>query len=52
MAFWSREMWQSVVDRAIELLASGHLGLHFYTAFATKLLAYTVQEYLSVREMN
>ncbi|KAJ1354831.1 hypothetical protein KIN20_035917 [Parelaphostrongylus tenuis] len=35
MAFWSREMWQSVVDRAMEILASGQLGLYFYTAFAT-----------------
>ncbi|KAJ1354822.1 hypothetical protein KIN20_011875 [Parelaphostrongylus tenuis] len=35
MAYWSREMWQSVVDRAMEILASGQLGLYFYTAFAT-----------------
>ncbi|KAJ1368875.1 hypothetical protein KIN20_030226 [Parelaphostrongylus tenuis] len=35
MAYWTREMWQSVVDRAMEILASGQLGLYFYTAFAT-----------------
>ncbi|KAJ1366149.1 hypothetical protein KIN20_026751 [Parelaphostrongylus tenuis] len=35
MANWSREMWQSVMDRAMQILASGQLGLYFYTAFAT-----------------
>ncbi|KAJ1366148.1 hypothetical protein KIN20_026748 [Parelaphostrongylus tenuis] len=35
MAHWSRKMWQSVLNRAIQILGSGQLRLYFYTAFAT-----------------
>ncbi|KAJ1355400.1 hypothetical protein KIN20_012794 [Parelaphostrongylus tenuis] len=35
MANWSKEMWQSVVNRAIRMLASGPLRLQFFSAFAT-----------------
>ncbi|KAJ1365835.1 hypothetical protein KIN20_026277 [Parelaphostrongylus tenuis] len=35
MANWSKAMWQSVVDRAVRMLASGPLGLHFLSARAT-----------------
>ncbi|KAJ1369219.1 hypothetical protein KIN20_030629 [Parelaphostrongylus tenuis] len=35
MADWSRMMWQSVVDRAIRMLALGPLGSHFFSARAT-----------------
>ncbi|KAJ1368305.1 hypothetical protein KIN20_029411 [Parelaphostrongylus tenuis] len=35
MANWSRMMWQSVLDRAIQMLASGPFGLHFFSARAT-----------------
>ncbi|KAJ1361256.1 hypothetical protein KIN20_020466 [Parelaphostrongylus tenuis] len=34
MANWSKEMWQSVVNRAIRVLASGPFGSHFFTAIA------------------
>ncbi|KAJ1358895.1 hypothetical protein KIN20_017459 [Parelaphostrongylus tenuis] len=39
MAGWSREMWNSVVNRAVQMLASGPLRLHFVSAFATKHVA-------------
>ncbi|KAJ1356817.1 hypothetical protein KIN20_014619 [Parelaphostrongylus tenuis] len=32
MANWSRMMWQSVVDRAVRMLASGPFGSHFFSA--------------------
>ncbi|KAJ1348452.1 hypothetical protein KIN20_003753 [Parelaphostrongylus tenuis] len=35
MANWSRSMWQSVVDRALRVLASGLFGSHFFSASAT-----------------
>ncbi|KAJ1355179.1 hypothetical protein KIN20_012489 [Parelaphostrongylus tenuis] len=35
MANWSRTMWQSVVNRAIRMLASGPYGSHFFSAFST-----------------
>ncbi|KAJ1371211.1 hypothetical protein KIN20_033118 [Parelaphostrongylus tenuis] len=35
MAAWSRMMWQSVVDRALRMLASGPFGSHFIAATAT-----------------
>ncbi|KAJ1353570.1 hypothetical protein KIN20_010223 [Parelaphostrongylus tenuis] len=35
MASWSRAMWQSVVNRAIRMLASGPFGSHFFSAVAT-----------------
>ncbi|KAJ1366152.1 hypothetical protein KIN20_026754 [Parelaphostrongylus tenuis] len=35
MANWSREMWQSILDRAMQILRLGQLGPNFYTAFAT-----------------
>ncbi|KAJ1369067.1 hypothetical protein KIN20_030450 [Parelaphostrongylus tenuis] len=35
MANWSRMMWQSVVDRAVRMLASGPVGSHFIAARAT-----------------
>ncbi|KAJ1358849.1 hypothetical protein KIN20_017391 [Parelaphostrongylus tenuis] len=35
MANWSKAMWQSVVNRAIRMLAWGPLGSHFFSAFAT-----------------
>ncbi|KAJ1365312.1 hypothetical protein KIN20_025575 [Parelaphostrongylus tenuis] len=35
MANWSRMMWQSVVDRAVRMLASGPFGSHFFSASAT-----------------
>ncbi|KAJ1350891.1 hypothetical protein KIN20_006803 [Parelaphostrongylus tenuis] len=35
MSNWSRMMWQSVVDRAIRMLASGPFGSHFFSARAT-----------------
>ncbi|KAJ1355283.1 hypothetical protein KIN20_012620 [Parelaphostrongylus tenuis] len=34
MANWSKEMWQSVVNRAVRMLASGPFGSHFFTAIA------------------
>ncbi|KAJ1348020.1 hypothetical protein KIN20_003231 [Parelaphostrongylus tenuis] len=35
MASWSRQMWQSVVNRAVRTLALGPFRSHFLTAFAT-----------------
>ncbi|KAJ1354010.1 hypothetical protein KIN20_010809 [Parelaphostrongylus tenuis] len=35
MAKWSRSMWQSVVNRAVRMLASGPFGSHFFSATAT-----------------
>ncbi|KAJ1353902.1 hypothetical protein KIN20_010678 [Parelaphostrongylus tenuis] len=35
MANWSRMMWQSVVNRAIRMLASGPFRLHFVSTTAT-----------------
>ncbi|KAJ1368226.1 hypothetical protein KIN20_029309 [Parelaphostrongylus tenuis] len=35
MASWSRAMWQSVVNRAIRMLALGPFGSHFFSAVAT-----------------
>ncbi|KAJ1360309.1 hypothetical protein KIN20_019242 [Parelaphostrongylus tenuis] len=35
MANWSRDMWQSVVNRVIRALASGPLRSHFFSAVAT-----------------
>ncbi|KAJ1361735.1 hypothetical protein KIN20_021067 [Parelaphostrongylus tenuis] len=34
MANWSRTMWQSVVTRAIRMLASGPFESHFFSASA------------------
>ncbi|KAJ1353912.1 hypothetical protein KIN20_010698 [Parelaphostrongylus tenuis] len=34
MASWSKAMWQSVVNRAIRMLASGPFESHFRSAFA------------------
>ncbi|KAJ1361746.1 hypothetical protein KIN20_037234 [Parelaphostrongylus tenuis] len=34
MANWSRAMWQSVVTRAIRMLALGPLGSNFFAASA------------------
>ncbi|KAJ1351639.1 hypothetical protein KIN20_007736 [Parelaphostrongylus tenuis] len=30
MASWSRMMWQSVVNRAVRMLAAGPFGWHFF----------------------
>ncbi|KAJ1369660.1 hypothetical protein KIN20_031172 [Parelaphostrongylus tenuis] len=35
MANWQRSMWQSVVNRAIRMLAWGPFGSHFFSAVAT-----------------
>ncbi|KAJ1347747.1 hypothetical protein KIN20_002892 [Parelaphostrongylus tenuis] len=35
MANWSRTMWQSVVNRAIRMLALGPFGSNFFSASAT-----------------
>ncbi|KAJ1360678.1 hypothetical protein KIN20_019706 [Parelaphostrongylus tenuis] len=35
MANWSRTMWQSVVNRAVRMLASGPFRSVFFSAFAT-----------------
>ncbi|KAJ1367322.1 hypothetical protein KIN20_028216 [Parelaphostrongylus tenuis] len=35
MANWSRMMWQSVVSRAVRMLAIGPYGSHFFSAVAT-----------------
>ncbi|KAJ1362297.1 hypothetical protein KIN20_021812 [Parelaphostrongylus tenuis] len=35
MANWSRTMWQSVVNQAVRMLASGPFGSHFFSAIAT-----------------
>ncbi|KAJ1369338.1 hypothetical protein KIN20_030772 [Parelaphostrongylus tenuis] len=32
LANWSRTMWQSVFNRAIRMLTSGSIGLHFFSA--------------------
>ncbi|KAJ1374965.1 hypothetical protein KIN20_038174 [Parelaphostrongylus tenuis] len=34
MANWPRAMWQSVVDRAVRMLASSPFGSHFFSARA------------------
>ncbi|KAJ1362246.1 hypothetical protein KIN20_021744 [Parelaphostrongylus tenuis] len=34
MANWSRGMWQSVVNRAVRILALGHFGSFFSPAYA------------------
>ncbi|KAJ1346037.1 hypothetical protein KIN20_000703 [Parelaphostrongylus tenuis] len=33
--YWSRSMWQNVVDRALRMLRSGPFGSHFYTVTVT-----------------
>ncbi|KAJ1365300.1 hypothetical protein KIN20_025566 [Parelaphostrongylus tenuis] len=35
MANWSKAMWQSVLNRAVRMLASGPFRLHFFSASAT-----------------
>ncbi|KAJ1369478.1 hypothetical protein KIN20_030951 [Parelaphostrongylus tenuis] len=35
MVSWSREMWQSVVNRVLRMITSGPFGMHFATAVAT-----------------
>ncbi|KAJ1350575.1 hypothetical protein KIN20_006396 [Parelaphostrongylus tenuis] len=35
MANWSREMWQSVVSRAVRMLAAGPFVSHFSSVLAT-----------------
>ncbi|KAJ1363984.1 hypothetical protein KIN20_023965 [Parelaphostrongylus tenuis] len=35
MANWSKEMWQSVLNRAVRMLSSGPLRSHFFSAVAT-----------------
>ncbi|KAJ1372181.1 hypothetical protein KIN20_034268 [Parelaphostrongylus tenuis] len=35
MANWSRQMWQSLLNRAVRMLASGPFRLHFFSASAT-----------------
>ncbi|KAJ1353065.1 hypothetical protein KIN20_009610 [Parelaphostrongylus tenuis] len=35
MATWSREMWQSVVNRVLRMITSGPFRTHFVTAIAT-----------------
>ncbi|KAJ1368606.1 hypothetical protein KIN20_029775 [Parelaphostrongylus tenuis] len=35
MANWSKGMWQSVVNRAVRMLASGPFGSHFFSRRAT-----------------
>ncbi|KAJ1351471.1 hypothetical protein KIN20_007480 [Parelaphostrongylus tenuis] len=35
MVSWSNAMWQSVVNRAIRMLATGPFGRHFFSAAAT-----------------
>ncbi|KAJ1357911.1 hypothetical protein KIN20_016180 [Parelaphostrongylus tenuis] len=35
MANWSKEMWQSVVNRAVRILALGPFASHFSSAFGT-----------------
>ncbi|KAJ1367927.1 hypothetical protein KIN20_028955 [Parelaphostrongylus tenuis] len=34
MANWSRQMWQDVVNRAVQMMALGPFGSHFYSAVA------------------
>ncbi|KAJ1356536.1 hypothetical protein KIN20_014267 [Parelaphostrongylus tenuis] len=35
MATWSREMWQSVMNRVLRMITLGLFGTHFATAVAT-----------------
>ncbi|KAJ1369300.1 hypothetical protein KIN20_030722 [Parelaphostrongylus tenuis] len=35
MATWSREMWQSVVNRVLRMITTGPFATHFATAVAT-----------------
>ncbi|KAJ1347020.1 hypothetical protein KIN20_001959 [Parelaphostrongylus tenuis] len=35
MANWSREMWQSVVNRVLRMITLGSFRMHFATAVAT-----------------
>ncbi|KAJ1372398.1 hypothetical protein KIN20_034545 [Parelaphostrongylus tenuis] len=35
MANWSRQMWESIVNRAVRMLALGPFASHFFSAFAT-----------------
>ncbi|KAJ1364911.1 hypothetical protein KIN20_025102 [Parelaphostrongylus tenuis] len=35
MANWPRMMWQSVADRALQMLVLGPFGSHFFSATAT-----------------
>ncbi|KAJ1358821.1 hypothetical protein KIN20_017349 [Parelaphostrongylus tenuis] len=35
MANWPRAMWQSVVDRAVRILASSPFGSHFFSVRTT-----------------
>ncbi|KAJ1346081.1 hypothetical protein KIN20_000768 [Parelaphostrongylus tenuis] len=35
MVNWSKEMWQSVLNRALGLLSSGPFASHFFSAIAT-----------------
>ncbi|KAJ1366442.1 hypothetical protein KIN20_027105 [Parelaphostrongylus tenuis] len=35
MANWNRDMWESVVNRVLRMLASGPFGTHFVAAVAT-----------------
>ncbi|KAJ1362056.1 hypothetical protein KIN20_021468 [Parelaphostrongylus tenuis] len=35
MANWSRQMWQSVLNRAIRMLASGPFGSHFFSVLGS-----------------
>ncbi|KAJ1356512.1 hypothetical protein KIN20_014244 [Parelaphostrongylus tenuis] len=35
MANWSREMWQSVVNRVLRMITTGPFETHFATAVAT-----------------
>ncbi|KAJ1355168.1 hypothetical protein KIN20_012475 [Parelaphostrongylus tenuis] len=35
MATWSRKMWQSVLNRAVRMLAMAPDGSHFFSATAT-----------------
>ncbi|KAJ1362640.1 hypothetical protein KIN20_022262 [Parelaphostrongylus tenuis] len=35
IATWSRDMWQSVVNRVLQMITSGPFGMHFATAVAT-----------------
>ncbi|KAJ1356274.1 hypothetical protein KIN20_013954 [Parelaphostrongylus tenuis] len=35
MVIWSREMWQSVVNRVLRMITPGPFGMHFATGVAT-----------------
>ncbi|KAJ1361228.1 hypothetical protein KIN20_020428 [Parelaphostrongylus tenuis] len=35
MANWSRAMWQSVVDQAVQMISTDPFGSHFFAATAT-----------------